>query len=109
MAEMPSNQYVEIRNGGYYVAGTRIGLDIIVRDFRDGKTAEDIHRSYFSTAPLSRIYGAILFILENAEAVEQYMRDQEQRWKQMYEMYPMPQELLDQLESDDEEIERKTA
>ncbi len=26
---MPTNEYVEIRNGAYYVAGTRIGLDIV--------------------------------------------------------------------------------
>jgi len=28
---MPANQYVEIRNGGYYLAGTRIGLDVVDR------------------------------------------------------------------------------
>jgi len=30
---MPTNEYVEVRNGGYYVAGTRIGLDVVVYDF----------------------------------------------------------------------------
>jgi uncharacterized protein (DUF433 family) len=107
MPEMPSNQYVEIRNEAYYVAGTRIGLDIIIRDFRNGQTAEEIYRSYFSTVPLSRIYGAILFILENPEAIEQYLKDQERRWKQLYEMYPMPQELLDQLEEADERLSQE--
>jgi len=33
---LPANQYVEVRNGGYYVAGTRIGLDVLVHDFRRG-------------------------------------------------------------------------
>ena len=31
---MPTNEYVEIRNGGYYVSGTRIGLDVVLYDFR---------------------------------------------------------------------------
>ncbi|MEO8661304.1 MAG: hypothetical protein ABI693_22730 [Bryobacteraceae bacterium] len=30
----PTNEYVEIRNGGYYVAGTRIGLDVELGCFR---------------------------------------------------------------------------
>jgi hypothetical protein len=34
---MPTSVYVEIRNGGYYVAGTRIGLDIVAHDFRNAR------------------------------------------------------------------------
>jgi hypothetical protein len=30
MAEMPENEFVEVRNGGYYVRGTRIPLDVLV-------------------------------------------------------------------------------
>jgi hypothetical protein len=39
---MPSNEYVEVRNGGYYVAGTHIGLDVVIYDFRRGRSAEAI-------------------------------------------------------------------
>jgi len=39
---MPTNEYVELRNGGYYVAGTRIGLDVVVYDFRRRRSAEAI-------------------------------------------------------------------
>ena len=98
MSEWPTNQYVEIRNGGYYVAGTRIGLDVVIRDFRQGCAPEDIYKSYFSTAPLSRIYGAITFILEHPDAIEEYLRDQERLWKELQEKYPMPQDLLERLD-----------
>jgi hypothetical protein len=43
---MPTNEYVEIRNGGYYVAGTCIGLDIVPHDFRNGRSAESIFEAY---------------------------------------------------------------
>jgi uncharacterized protein (DUF433 family) len=43
---MPANEYVEIRNGGYYVAGTRIGLDVVIHDFRNGRSAEAIFDAY---------------------------------------------------------------
>jgi uncharacterized protein (DUF433 family) len=46
MPTMPTNEYVEIRNGGYYVAGTRIGLDIVTHDFRNGRSAESIFEAY---------------------------------------------------------------
>ena len=36
---MPTNEYVEVRNGGYYVAETRIGIDVVVHDFRNARSA----------------------------------------------------------------------
>ena len=36
------NEYVEVRNGGYYVAATRIALDGVVHAFRRGRTTEAI-------------------------------------------------------------------
>lgn len=31
------NKYVDYREGGYYIAGTRIGLDVIVYEFSNGQ------------------------------------------------------------------------
>ena len=62
---MPTNEYVEVRNGGYYVAGTRIGLDVVVYDFRDGRTAEAIFDAYPSIGSLAKVYGTITYILEH--------------------------------------------
>jgi hypothetical protein len=50
---MPTNEYVEVRNGGYYVAGTRIGLDVVVYDFRRGRSAA-IFEAYPSLGPWPR-------------------------------------------------------
>ncbi len=38
--------YVEQRDGGYYIAGTRIALDTIVLAFEEGESAETILRSF---------------------------------------------------------------
>ena len=72
--------YVEERDGGYYIAGTRISFDSIVRAFQAGESPDEILRSFPMAGPLVRIYGAITFYLENTEKVEAYLRDQEQRW-----------------------------
>ena len=73
----PTNEYVEGRNGGYYVAGTRIGLDVVVYDFRLGRSAEAIFEAYPSIGSLAKVYGAITFILEHPDAVEAYLKDQD--------------------------------
>src|SRR5437764_13716751 len=74
------HRYVEERDGGYYLAGTRVALDVIVHAFQDGESPEGILRSFPMAGPLIRIYGAITFYLENKETVEAYLKDQEQLW-----------------------------
>jgi hypothetical protein len=69
--------YVEQRDRGYYSAGTRIGLDSIVLAFKDGESPEATLRTFPMVGPLVRMYGAIIFYLENKEKVEAYLEDQE--------------------------------
>src|SRR5437763_8343864 len=75
--------YVERRDGGYYIAGTWIALDSIVLAFKDGESPETILRSFPLAGPLVRVYGAIVFYLENEETVEAYLRDQERLWTEV--------------------------
>ena len=71
---MPTNGYVEVRNGGYYVAGTRIGLDVVAYDFRRGRSAEAIFEANPSIGSLAKVYGAITFILERPAEVDAYLK-----------------------------------
>ena len=52
---MLTNEYVEVHNGGYYVAGTRIGLDLVTYDFRRGRPAEAIFEAYPSIGSLAKV------------------------------------------------------
>jgi uncharacterized protein (DUF433 family) len=97
MASLPTNEYLEIREGGYYVAGTRVGLDILVHDFREGKSPESILQAYPSIGSLAKVYGAITFILEHPEAVESYLREQDALWKELQEKHPLPDEMRDRF------------
>lgn len=86
--------YVEERDGGYYIADTRISLDSIVHAFQDGESPEGILRAFPMAGPLVRIYGAITFYLENKEAVEKYLRAQEQRWDALRKERPKADDPL---------------
>jgi uncharacterized protein (DUF433 family) len=95
---MPTNEYVEVRNGGYYVAGTRIGLDLVVYDFRNGRSAEAIFDAYPSIGSLAKVYGAIAFVLEHAAEVEAYLKDQERIFEEFKAQHPMPADMMERFE-----------
>lgn len=64
--------YVEQRDGGYWITGTRISLDSIVYAFRRGAAPESIQRA-FPLLTLEEVYGAITFYLAHAQEVDTYL------------------------------------
>lgn len=68
------SQYIEQRNGGYYVAGTRISLDSVVYSFNEGQSPEAIQED-FPLLKRSQIYGAIAFYLDHQAETDQYLED----------------------------------
>jgi uncharacterized protein (DUF433 family) len=88
------HRYVEERDGGYYLVGTQVALDVIVHAFQDGESPEGILRSFPMAGPLVRIYGAITFYLENKEKVEAYLKDQEQLWDALSKERAKPADAL---------------
>ena len=91
------NQYVEIRDGAYFVAGTRIGLDVVTYEFRDGQSPEDIFDSYPSIGSLAKMYGTITFILEHPKEIEEYLRDQDRRYEDLKIRYPLTDSMLERF------------
>lgn len=75
--------YVDERDGGYYIAGTRIALSSIVHAFQAGESPDEILRSFPMAGPLVKIYGAITFYLENTERVEAYLKELDRRWEEL--------------------------
>lgn len=66
-----------MRNGGYYVAGSRISLDSIVAGFSSRESAETIWQN-FPALTLEHVYGAIAFYLSHRNAIDQNIREGEQ-------------------------------
>ena len=75
-----TGEYIEQRNGGYYVAGTRISLDSVVRSFQRGSSPETIQGEY-PLLKLSHIYGAIAFYLDHKTAVDRYLEDKQREFE----------------------------
>lgn len=67
------NEYIEERNGGYYVAGTRISLDSVVYAFNRGDSPERILERYPLLGKPARVYGAIAFYLDRQAQIDAYL------------------------------------
>ncbi len=94
MDRVNMQSYVEERDGGYYIAGTRISLSSIIHAFQAGESPDEILRSFPLAGPLVKIYGAITFYLENREKVEAYLKEQDRRWEALRREHPKSNDLL---------------
>jgi uncharacterized protein (DUF433 family) len=65
-----------VNDGTIRMTGSRVSLEVIFREFKQGATAEQLLED-FPSLTLRDIYGAIYYYLDNTEAVEDYMRQQE--------------------------------
>ncbi|MCW5977181.1 MAG: DUF433 domain-containing protein [Bryobacteraceae bacterium] len=63
---------------GLRVAGSRVSLDSIVHDFREGLSPESITENY-PTLTLEQVYGAIAYYLANQGMLDEYLRKGEER------------------------------
>ncbi|MCU0540827.1 MAG: DUF433 domain-containing protein [Oscillatoriaceae cyanobacterium Prado104] len=82
LAGTPTKQYIEQRNGGYWIEGTRISLDSVVYSFLNGEAPESIAQN-FPLLSLEQVYGAIAFYLANREIVDAYLEAGEAEFKQL--------------------------
>ena len=88
--------YVERRNGGYYLHGSRVSLDSIVYAWLQGATPEAIRQS-FPSLNLEQIYGSITYYLANKQVVDAYLIETEAEWDQFAREHPVPEPLREKL------------
>jgi uncharacterized protein (DUF433 family) len=94
---LTAKEYVDQRNGGYYLTGTRVSLDSIVECFDEGLSPEAI-LGEFETLTLAQVFGAIAFYLENQSAIDAYRVRQEQRFDAIRRASsPLPEGLRQRL------------
>src|SRR5436309_3854052 len=70
-------EYVEKRDGGYWIAGTRVSLDSIVIAFLDGLSPETIVAECFPVLRLEQFYGALTYYLAHQTEIDAYLREAE--------------------------------
>jgi uncharacterized protein (DUF433 family) len=92
------NPYIEHRPEGFYLRGSRVPLDGLIREYWQGEPPESI-RQHFPTLTLEQVFGALAFYLANKENVEAGMRDRERTEAAYATSHPIPERLLDKLKN----------
>ena len=82
---MMETQYVEKRDGGYWIAGTRVSLDSIVIAFLDGLSPETIVGECFPVLTLERVYGALTYYLAHQTEIDAYLREADAEFEALRE------------------------
>lgn len=75
-------EYVEERDGGFYVAGRRVSLASIIYEFREGASPETI-RQDFPSLSRAQVYGSIAFYLNHPEQSETYLQRLNKKWQEL--------------------------
>jgi uncharacterized protein (DUF433 family) len=73
-------EYVEHRDGGYFITGARVSLDSVVYAFLRGESPEGIAES-FPALGLEQIFGALAFYMANREIVDRYLSEGRQEFE----------------------------
>src|SRR5258708_20087874 len=92
-----AKEYIEQRDGNYYVAGTRVSLDSIIHAFRRGESPETICQN-FELLRLEEVYGVIAYYLANQSKIYAYLTRQNEKWaERKLNQNPFPLPLLHPL------------
>src|SRR5258708_3582976 len=75
------SEYIEQRDRGYYVAGTRISLDSVVYAFNRGESPERILAEFPLLDKLARVYGAIAFYLDHKPDIDKHLEETEREFE----------------------------
>ncbi|WP_204139232.1 DUF433 domain-containing protein [Halomicronema sp. CCY15110] len=88
-----TKQYVEQRDRGYWIAGTRVSLDSVVHGFLNGESPESIAQN-FPVLNLEQVYGGITFYLANRELIDHYLQDSRAEFEQLQQTLRQQNSLL---------------
>ncbi|MGH9838355.1 MAG: DUF433 domain-containing protein [Blastocatellia bacterium] len=75
-----NKSYIEQRDGGYWIIGTRVSLDSLVYAFHRGAAPDTIRRS-FPVLTLEEVYGALTFYLAHEQEIDDYLRQSEAQFE----------------------------
>jgi len=74
-------EYVEKRDEGYWIAGTRVSLDSVVFAFLDGLSPETIAAECFPVLTLEQVFGAITYYLAHRAEIDEHLKDADKHFE----------------------------
>ena len=76
-------QYIEQRDNGYWISGTRVSLESVVLAFLNGLSPEAITSECFPVLKLEQVYGAITYYLSHREEIDSYIQQSNKEYEEL--------------------------
>ena len=89
--------FVESRDGSFYLRGSRVPLAHLVREFQQGEPPEAI-RAHYPTLSVEQVYGAIAYYLGNKEEVEKDIAEREREEDEFTKTHPTPPDIKEKFQ-----------
>jgi uncharacterized protein (DUF433 family) len=80
-----SKEYVEQRDQGYWVSGSRVSLESVIFAFLDGLSPETIVAECFPVLTLEQVYGAITYYLSHRQEIDLYLQQVDAEFKAFHQ------------------------
>jgi hypothetical protein len=111
MAELPINEFIEMRGRGYYLVGSRVSLDSIAYCLRRGETTvEEIIAAFGALEGEERlVQGAIDYIHAHQSALDAYLEEGERLFEELRRQNPPPASVLEKIRKYQAERNLKSA
>jgi uncharacterized protein (DUF433 family) len=77
---MAAIEYIEMREGNYFLRGSRVSLDSVVYGFLNGESPETI-RDNFPTLSLEQVFGAVAFYLAHQTEIDAYLKSKNEAYE----------------------------
>ncbi len=90
-------EFIERRESGFYIVGSRVPIDRVVFEYRNGEEPVAI-QTHYPTLSLDEVNGAIAFYLDHKEEVETVMAERRRVEEEFSRTHPAPPHLKEKLE-----------
>lgn len=91
-----AENYIERREAGLYIVGSRVPIDRVVWEYRNGEEPTAI-QSHYPTLTLEQVNGAIAFYLSHKEEVEQSMEERRRAEDDFVATHPTPPDVKEKF------------
>ena len=92
-----ARDYIDRRETGFYIVGSRVPIDRIVWEYRIGEDPETI-QSHYPTLTIEQVNGAVAFYLNHKEEVEQVMEERRRAEDAYTVAHPAPPGIKEKFE-----------
>src|SRR5438067_10437542 len=92
-----SKEFVERREGSFYLVRSRVPLAHLVREYQHGESPEAI-RSHYPTLSLEQVYGAITFYLGHKGEADEDIAERTREEDAYSAAHPTPPDIKEKFE-----------